>query len=74
MISNPKNLFAGHTKEFSSFPDFTTKMLKFAEGEGYRREMISTISDPFGRQVIELYRFRKKEPASPETQRRREEP
>jgi 4-amino-4-deoxy-L-arabinose transferase-like glycosyltransferase len=59
MISDPANIFIAHTKDFEFFPGASPKLAKFAEETGYSRELMTVLSDTFGRPVFELYRFRK---------------
>jgi hypothetical protein len=57
MISDPGAVFIAHTKDFENFPGTSEKLVKFAEAEGYRREMLTVISDRFGRPAFEVYRL-----------------
>jgi len=57
MLDDPGATFVAHTKEFENFPGTNERLLKFAEVEGYRWDMIATISDSFGRPAFEVYRF-----------------
>ena len=59
MITDPANLFISHTAEFEFFPGRSPKLIQFAAAAGYQRELQAEISDPFGRPVFEVYRFRK---------------
>jgi 4-amino-4-deoxy-L-arabinose transferase-like glycosyltransferase len=56
MISDPGGVFLAHTREFAVFPA-NEKLLDFAAGAGYRREVLATISDSYGRPAYEVYRF-----------------
>lgn len=56
-ISQPANLFVGHTQAFEFFPGRSAKLVKFAEQAGYRREMMSVVSDGYGHDFFEVYRF-----------------
>ena len=60
MVSEPRNLFLAHTPAFENFPGRSERMIAFAEELGYRQEVLGRISDPFGRQVFEVYRFARK--------------
>jgi 4-amino-4-deoxy-L-arabinose transferase-like glycosyltransferase len=57
MISSPANLFVNHTKDFEFFKGVNDKLVKFAAEAGYRREILSVISDRNGRRVYEVYHF-----------------
>jgi 4-amino-4-deoxy-L-arabinose transferase-like glycosyltransferase len=57
MISDPANLFIGHTKEYEFFPGVTPKLLAFGAEAGYRGEQVAVIPDRYGRKVYEVYRF-----------------
>jgi 4-amino-4-deoxy-L-arabinose transferase-like glycosyltransferase len=61
MVTEPESVYITHTKNFEFFPGNSAKLVKFAEGEGYRREDLSTISDSFGRPVFEVYKFVRQE-------------
>ena len=58
MISDPANLFISHTAEFEFFPGRNPKLIQLAAAAGFQRELQAEISDPFGRPVFEVYRFR----------------
>ena len=57
MLNDPGATFVAHTKEFENFQGTNEHLLKFAAEEGYRREMLTVISDSFGRPAFEVYRF-----------------
>jgi hypothetical protein len=57
MISEPGSLFLAHTEADEFFPGGSPKLVKFAGEFGYRREMLRTVSDGYGRDFFELYRF-----------------
>jgi hypothetical protein len=57
MISSPGNLFVNHTKDFEFFKGVNDKLVKFAAEAGYRREILSVVSDRNGRPVYEVYHF-----------------
>lgn len=65
MISDPANLFISHTAGFEFFPAWNPKLIQMAGSLGYRQELQAEISDPFGRPVFDLYRFRLITPAGP---------
>lgn len=60
MISTPENVFIAHPKGFEFYPGLASKMTHFAEGAGYRREDLATISDSNSRPMFEVFRFVKK--------------
>ncbi len=57
IVNDTGAVFVAHTKEFENFPGTNERLVKFAEAEGYRREMLAVISDSFGRQTFEVYRL-----------------
>jgi hypothetical protein len=57
MVTDPGAVFVAHTKDFENFQGTNEKLVKFAAGEGHRREMLAVISDSFGRPAFEVYRF-----------------
>jgi hypothetical protein len=57
MIGTPEHLFVAHTADFQFFKGYSEKLLKFAADAGYQRQMMAVISDAYGRQVYEVYRF-----------------
>jgi len=59
MISNPDNLFIGHTPPFEFVPGYPRKLKAFAAARGYRCEIVSEIADSYGRHVFEVYRYTK---------------
>ncbi len=65
MISDPANLFVAHTTAFGFFPAWNPRLLQFAAASGYQRQFEAEISDPFGRPVFELYRFRRAPAGTP---------
>jgi 4-amino-4-deoxy-L-arabinose transferase-like glycosyltransferase len=58
MVSQPEGLFVIHTGDFEVFPGRSARLVEFAAARGYGKETVTTISDPFGRKVFEVYRFR----------------
>jgi hypothetical protein len=56
-IAAPDSLFLAHTKDFEFFLGNDERLVKYAAGIGYRREMLATIPDSYGRPVYEVYRF-----------------
>lgn len=65
MISDPSNLFISHTAGFEFFPAWNPKLIQIATADGYQRELQAEISDPFGRPVFDIYRFRGPAPPAP---------
>jgi len=57
MIGEPQHVFINHTKNFEFFTDVNAKLVKYAEGAGYRRQVEAVIPDSNGRPVYEVYRF-----------------
>jgi hypothetical protein len=57
MLADPGAVFVAHTKEFENFQGTNERLVKFADAEGYRRDMLAVVSDSFGRQAFEVYRF-----------------
>lgn len=57
MLADPGAVFIAHTKDFENFQGTNDRLVKFAAGEGYRRDMLAVISDSFGRPAFEVYRF-----------------
>jgi len=56
-ISGKGHVFINHTKDFEFFADVNDKLVKFAAGIGYRREIMNVVADGNGRPVDEVYRF-----------------
>ena len=61
-ISDPANLFIGHTKAYEFFPGASPALARFATEAGYSRETVAVIGDSYGHPVYELYRFHKANP------------
>jgi hypothetical protein len=59
MIAEPGSLFLAHTQAYEVFPGRSPRLVKFAEESGYRREIVQTVSDGYGRDFFEVYRFTK---------------
>ena len=59
MLDIPDSVYILHTQEAEQFPGIRDKLLRFASGHGYNREVLAQISDGFGRQVFEVCRFSK---------------
>ena len=57
MISQPDHLFLAHTREFEFYPGLSARLTQYAEAAGYRREILSIISDSYGRPTFEISRF-----------------
>jgi hypothetical protein len=56
-ISAPDHLFLNHTKDWEFFPGINDRLVKYAADAGYRREILATISDRYGRPIYEVYHF-----------------
>jgi hypothetical protein len=50
-------LYVTHTKDFENFQGIDERLQAFAAAAGYRREMLTVISDSFGRPAFEVYRM-----------------
>ena len=57
MVATPGAVFLAHTKAFENFTGVDDKLVKSAAEIGYRREMITVMSDTYGRPAYEVYRF-----------------
>jgi hypothetical protein len=57
MLDTP-GLYILHTKETEMRP-IRDNLLRFAAEHGYNREIVKSISDGFGREIFEVYRFSK---------------
>ncbi len=57
-LSEPANVFIGHTKDYTYFPGASPNLARFAAQSGYTRQTVATIPDSYGRPVYEVYRFR----------------
>jgi len=56
ILADPDGLFVAHTKDFENFEGTNRRLKTFAADEGYRLDMLTVISDRFGRPVFEVYR------------------
>ena len=57
MLSDPGAIYVAHTKDFENFQGANQHLQAFAAAAGYRREMLTVISDRFGRPAFEVYRL-----------------
>jgi len=57
MLADPGAIYVAHTKDFENFQGANQHLQAFAAAEGYRREMLTVISDRFGRPAFEVYRM-----------------
>ena len=57
MLADPGAIYVAHTKDFENFQGTNQHLQAFAAAEGYRREMLTVVSDRFGRPAFEVYRF-----------------
>jgi hypothetical protein len=64
ILADTSGIYVAHTKEFENFAGVNDKLVKFAEAEGYRRQMLTVIADSFGRPAYEVYRFNAPESAA----------
>ena len=56
-ISEPDHLFINHTKDWEFFQGVNDRLVAYASEAGYRREVLATIPDEYGRNVYEVYHF-----------------
>src|SRR5262249_42650652 len=56
-LAAPDHVFLAHTKDFEFFAGNNERLVNFAAAAGFRREMLATVDDSFGRPVYEVYRF-----------------
>ena len=63
-IKEPDHVFIAHTAGNEFFQGTNAKLVALAAEMGYQREMIRVIGDSFGRDIFEVYRFRKASPAA----------
>ncbi len=61
MLDQPDAEFVAHTASAEFFRGASERLTEIASGLGYRRVAIATVSDGFGRNVFQVYRF---EPAA----------
>ncbi len=59
MIQDPANVFIAHTKEYEFFPGHSAKLIEYAKGAGLAAEMLQVVPDNYGRNVYEVYKFRR---------------
>jgi 4-amino-4-deoxy-L-arabinose transferase-like glycosyltransferase len=57
ILADSEGIYVAHTKDFENFQGTNQHLLTFAAEEGYRREMLTVISDRFGRPAFEVYRM-----------------
>jgi hypothetical protein len=57
-LSDPANLFVGHSKDAEALVGVNEKVIEAAEKLGYRQDAIKTIADEYGRDIFTIYRFR----------------
>ncbi len=58
-LSGANPVFVTHTARFEFFQGTSARLLAVAEELGYRRDILATVPDSFGRPTFEVYRFRK---------------
>jgi hypothetical protein len=56
-LAAPDSIFLAHTKEFEFFQGNDESLVNFATVAGFRRKMLATINDSYGRPVYEVYHF-----------------
>ena len=56
-ISEPDHLFLNHTRDWEFFRGVNDRLVDYAARSGYRREVLATIADEYGRNVYEVYHF-----------------
>ncbi|HKA01039.1 MAG TPA: hypothetical protein VKE70_31215 [Candidatus Solibacter sp.] len=56
-LDDPATVFLAHTKEWEFFEKNGERFVNYAASAGFRREMLATINDSYGRAVYEVYRF-----------------
>ena len=57
MVSGPGHVFITHVKKSEFYPGLAGKLALFAASVGYRREILTVISDSNGRPTFEVFRF-----------------
>jgi len=57
MIATPANIFLAHTPSMEFTAGADARLSKFADTAGYRPDMLTVISDSYGRPSLEVYRF-----------------
>jgi len=57
MLRDPDGLILNHVREHEVFPDRAARLDRAARSLGYRREVVSTITDSNGRPMFEIVRF-----------------
>jgi len=57
MLTDPQGVFVGHVKSREAFVGVGERLARYAGAHGFRREVISTITDSNGRPVFEVFRF-----------------
>lgn len=65
MLDDRGAIYVAHTKDFENFAGTNQQLLDFAAAAGYRREMMATISDRYGRAAFEVYHMAPPPPAEP---------
>lgn len=57
LIAQSGNVFLAHTPRFEFVAGADARFQRIAEAAGYRRQMLTVISDSYGRPSLEVYRF-----------------
>ena len=60
MLQDPEAVFVGHVPSREAFTGVGMRLQRFADSNGYRREVIQTVSDTNQRPVFEISRFLRK--------------
>jgi dolichyl-phosphate-mannose-protein mannosyltransferase len=58
-ISDPDHVFVSHTTELEEFKGVGERLSRWARAVGYEQVHLETVCDGNGRQVFEIFRFRK---------------
>jgi 4-amino-4-deoxy-L-arabinose transferase-like glycosyltransferase len=56
ILADPDGIFVAHTKDFENFEGTNQHLKTFAAAQGYRLDMLTVISDRYGRPAFEVYR------------------
>jgi hypothetical protein len=59
LLAHPEAVFVAHPKDAESFEGVNEKLIDYAAQKGYRKRMLASIPDEFGRPVFEIYQFAK---------------
>ena len=59
MLSDPQAVFVDHVISREVFAGVGTRLQRFADSNGFKREMLETVADSNTRPVFEIFRFQK---------------